>query len=102
MQFWDIISIINLIDFDKLMQNGVVDSSNILPLIGFAWYEIFMLVSMILGVVIIIKNRRQFRISAGLIQLPEGRRAACVMFNSGVIAATVLFGFSLIESLLYF
>ena len=76
----------------------VINSSNILGLIGLMWYEIIYFGAIIAGIIIVIKKRNSFRLQAGILPPPEKKGASCVLMNAGVAAAIAVFAFTMLIS----
>lgn len=94
--------ILELVDYNSLLSDGlVITSENIFGLIGLMWYELIVIGTAIVGIVIMVKKRAEFKPQSGLLQPPEGKAVSCVLLNFGVAAAIALFALTLVGSLLY-
>jgi hypothetical protein len=78
----------------------LINSENILELLGFFWYEIIIIGVTIYGIVLIAKNYREFKPQSGLLPPPERKGVTCVLMNAGVAAAIAVFALELLGSLL--
>lgn len=95
--------ILRFIDLDGFLEGDINISQileNIIPLLGLLWYELLMYGMAIAGIVLIIKNLRQFKPQAGLLPPPEKGRVSVVLLNVGVAAAITVFSLTLVSSLL--
>ena len=92
--------VLDHVDFDAMMSGSFsVNAGNILGLLGFLWYELIVMGAAIFGIVLIVKNYKEFKPQSGLLPPPERRGISCVMMNSGVAAAIAVFALVLVGSL---
>ena len=92
--------VLSKIDLDALSSGSFsINAGNILPLLGFLWYEVIIFGSAIFGIALIVKNYKSFKPQSGLLPPPERRGVTCVVMNAGTAAAIAVFAFTLLGSL---
>lgn len=97
--------IFSLIDFEAMAAEDfqiTVEwlAQNILPLGLILLYDLLFYGAAITGMILLYLNRRNIRLSDGLLMPPKKARVSCVLMNFGIASAILYFALSLVYSLM--
>ncbi len=87
-------------DVENMLEEGfMLSGENILGVMVFLWYELFILGVSAVGIFLLVKHKNRIKFDSGLLPPPEKKGVSCVLLNFGIAAAIAVFSLTLIASL---